>query len=34
MAKLNKGRVFFTDPDNLGEYVMRDYLSNKNKRIS
>jgi uncharacterized protein with von Willebrand factor type A (vWA) domain len=34
MAKLNKGRVFFTDPDNLGEYVMRDYLSNKNKRIT
>jgi uncharacterized protein with von Willebrand factor type A (vWA) domain len=33
MARLNKGRVFFTDPDNLGEYVLQDYLSNKRQRI-
>jgi len=33
MAKRNKGRVFFTDPDNLGKYVLRDYLSNKHKKI-
>ena len=33
MARLNKGRVFFTDPDNLGEYVLQDYLSNKHQKI-
>ena len=33
MARLNKGRLFFTDPRNLGEYVMRDYLSNKHERL-
>jgi uncharacterized protein with von Willebrand factor type A (vWA) domain len=34
MARLNKGKVFFSDPDNLGKYVLRDYLSNKHKIIS
>ena len=33
MARLNKGRVFFANPDNLGKYVMMDYLSNKFKNI-
>ena len=33
MTKLNKGRVFFANPDNLGKYVMMDYLSNKFKNI-
>ncbi len=33
MARLNKGRLFFTDPRNLGEYIMRDYLSNKHERL-
>ena len=33
MARLNKGRVFFTDPDNLGKYVLQDYLSNKHQII-
>jgi uncharacterized protein with von Willebrand factor type A (vWA) domain len=33
MARLNKGRVFFTDPDNLGKYVLQDYLSNKRQKI-
>jgi len=33
IARLNKGRVFFASPDNLGKYVLRDYLSNKHKRI-
>ena len=33
MARLNKGRVFFTDPDSLGEYVLMDYLSNKHRKI-
>ncbi len=34
MARLNKGKIFFTDPDNVGKYVLRDYLSNKHKIIS
>jgi uncharacterized protein with von Willebrand factor type A (vWA) domain len=33
MARLNKGRVFFTDPDSLGEYVLMDYISNKHRKI-
>ncbi len=33
MARVNRGRVFFTDPDNLGEYVLMDYLSNKHRKI-
>jgi len=33
MARLNKGRVFFTSPESLGEYVLMDYLSNKHKKI-
>ena len=30
MTKLNGGRAFFTQPDKLGEYVLVDYLKNKN----
>jgi uncharacterized protein with von Willebrand factor type A (vWA) domain len=33
MARINKGRIFFTDPDNLGKYILQDYLSNKNQAI-
>ena len=33
MAQLNKGRVFITSPDSLGKYVLKDYLSNKHKKI-
>lgn len=33
MARLNKGRVFFTNPDNLGKYVMMDYISNKHRKF-
>jgi uncharacterized protein with von Willebrand factor type A (vWA) domain len=33
MARLNRGRVFITSPDSLGKYVLRDYLSNKHKKI-
>ncbi len=34
MAKINKGRVFFTSPDKLGEYILVDYISNKKRRIN
>jgi uncharacterized protein with von Willebrand factor type A (vWA) domain len=32
IARLNKGRVFYASPDNLGEYMLVDYISNKKKR--
>ncbi len=34
IARLNKGRVFFSDPDNLGKYILMDYLTNKYKKIA
>ena len=33
MAKINKGRVFYTTPDKLGQYILVDYVANKRKRI-
>jgi uncharacterized protein with von Willebrand factor type A (vWA) domain len=34
MATINRGRAFFTSPDDLGEYVLIDYLNNRRKRVS
>jgi uncharacterized protein with von Willebrand factor type A (vWA) domain len=34
MATINRGRAFFTSPDDLGEYVLLDYLNNRQKRVS
>ncbi|CAN5829853.1 VWA domain-containing protein [soil metagenome] len=31
IAKINKGRAFFAEPDRLGEYLLVDYVSNKRK---
>jgi uncharacterized protein with von Willebrand factor type A (vWA) domain len=33
MAQVNGGRTFFATPDNLGEYLLVDYVTNKRKRI-
>jgi uncharacterized protein with von Willebrand factor type A (vWA) domain len=33
MAQINHGRTFYATPDNLGEYILIDYLSNKRKRV-
>jgi len=33
MARINKGRVFYTNADNLGQYLLVDYISNKKRRI-
>ncbi|MGD0115074.1 MAG: VWA domain-containing protein [Dehalococcoidia bacterium] len=33
MAKINKGRIFYTTPEGLGEYVLVDYVSRKRKRV-
>lgn len=32
MARVNKGRVFYTTADRLGQYVLVDYVSNKGRR--
>jgi uncharacterized protein with von Willebrand factor type A (vWA) domain len=33
MARLNKGRVFYTTPEGLGEYILVDYVAHKQKLI-
>jgi uncharacterized protein with von Willebrand factor type A (vWA) domain len=33
MTKINGGRVFYTEPQNLGEYILVDYVQNKKKRL-
>ena len=33
MTRLNKGRAFFTTPDELGKYILLDYVSNKRKVV-
>ncbi len=34
IASMNKGRVFYTTPDRLGQYILVDYVAQKRKRIS
>ena len=34
IAQINKGRVFFTNPDNLGKYVLVDYIANRRKTLN
>ena len=33
LAKINSGRVFYTTPDKLGEYILVDYVQRKHKRL-
>jgi len=33
LSRLNTGRVFYTTPDQMGHYIVVDYLNNKRKRI-
>ncbi|MBN2075536.1 MAG: VWA domain-containing protein [Dehalococcoidales bacterium] len=33
MTRLNKGRIFYTSPDKLGEYMLVDYISHKRKKL-
>ena len=33
IARLNGGRVFFTSPDQLGEYILVDYVRGKRGRL-
>ena len=34
MTKINKGRVFFSTPERLGEYILVDYVASKRKRVA
>jgi uncharacterized protein with von Willebrand factor type A (vWA) domain len=34
LAKINGGRVFYTTPDKLGEYILVDYVQHKRKRVA
>jgi uncharacterized protein with von Willebrand factor type A (vWA) domain len=34
VARINKGRVFYTTPEKLGEYILVDYVASKKKKLS
>ena len=34
VARINKGRVFYTTPDKLGEYILVDYVASKKKMLA
>jgi uncharacterized protein with von Willebrand factor type A (vWA) domain len=34
MARINRGRAFFTSPDRLGEYVLVDYVRSKRRTVA
>lgn len=34
IARINGGRVFFTSPEQLGEYILVDYVQHKKKRLA
>ena len=33
MTKINRGRVFYTNPNKLGEYILVDYLTSRRKQL-
>ncbi len=33
LSRINTGRVFYTSPDQIGNYIVVDYIANKRKRI-
>src|SRR3972149_3691808 len=34
LTRINRGRAFYTTPDNLGQYILVDYVSSKRKTIN
>ena len=34
MTRINRGRVFYTSPDRLGEYILADYLTSRRKLVN
>jgi hypothetical protein len=33
MMQINRGRAFYATPDRLGEYILVDYVSQKQQRV-
>ena len=33
MSKVNRGRAFYVEPDQLGEFVLIDYVTHKKRRV-
>jgi uncharacterized protein with von Willebrand factor type A (vWA) domain len=33
ISLINKGRVFYSTPENLGKYLLVDYMSNKRTQV-
>ncbi len=34
LTRINRGRAFFTSPENIGDYILVDYLSHRRKKIA
>lgn len=34
IARIDEGRVFYTTPDRLGQYIVVDYVAQERRRIS
>ena len=34
MSRINRGRAFYVEPENLGEYVLVDYVNKRTKRVA
>ena len=34
MTRINRGRAFFSSANNLGEYVLVDYVHHRRKRVA
>ena len=34
LTKINRGRAFYSSPDQLGEYVLVDYINNRRKKVA
>jgi uncharacterized protein with von Willebrand factor type A (vWA) domain len=34
LTKVNRGRAFFTSPENIGDYILVDYLTHRRKKIA
>jgi uncharacterized protein with von Willebrand factor type A (vWA) domain len=34
LTRINRGRAFFTSPENIGDYILVDYLANRRKKIA
>jgi uncharacterized protein with von Willebrand factor type A (vWA) domain len=34
VSRINRGRAFYSSPENLGEYILIDYINNRRKRVA